>query len=103
MLRLVSSIPDDELDRDTVSTIVEAALIKYFFKEKGFNEKVVTQPIEEVPQHFFELSHHSKELSKERLKACNPVHIDKFYGERLIIPRRMSYSTLGTLGTAGLY
>lgn len=48
LLRVVGAIEDDELDRDAVSVITEAALIKHFFKEKGFNEQVVTQPIEEV-------------------------------------------------------
>ncbi|PVX82455.1 hypothetical protein [Paraburkholderia unamae] len=48
MLRVVGSMTDDELDRDAVSVITEAALIKHFFKEKGFNEKIVNQPIEEV-------------------------------------------------------
>lgn len=48
ILRVVGAIDDDELDRDAVSVITEAALIKHFFKEKGFNEQVVTQPIEEV-------------------------------------------------------
>jgi len=48
VLRLVGAMDDDELDRDAVSVITEAALIKHFFKEKGFNEQVVTQPIEEV-------------------------------------------------------
>lgn len=48
MLRVVGAMCDDALDRDAVCVITEAALIKHFFKKKGFNEQVVTQPIEEV-------------------------------------------------------
>jgi hypothetical protein len=48
VLRVVGAVEDNELDRDAVSVITEAALIKHFFKEKGFNEQIVNQPIEEV-------------------------------------------------------
>jgi hypothetical protein len=48
MFTIVGGVSDDELDPDAVSVITEAALIKHFFKEKRFNEQVVTQPIEEV-------------------------------------------------------
>ncbi|MFM0061471.1 hypothetical protein PQR64_38350 [Paraburkholderia phytofirmans] len=48
LLRLVAATPDDQLDRDAVSVITEAAIIKHFFKEKGFNQRIVNQPLEEV-------------------------------------------------------
>jgi hypothetical protein len=48
LLLLVAATTDDELDRDAVSIITEAALIKHFFKEKGFNQRVVNQPLEKV-------------------------------------------------------
>ncbi|MHB9835141.1 hypothetical protein Q8F57_009910 [Paraburkholderia terrae] len=37
-----------EGDRNAVSMIMEAALIKHFFKEKKFNLQVVNQPLEDV-------------------------------------------------------
>ncbi|CAJ3005088.1 type I restriction-modification system, M subunit [Burkholderia pseudomallei] len=47
-----------------------------------------------APQRFFAPHSHEKALSLERLSQCNPIHIPKFSGVRLIVPRSLSYAVL---------
>lgn len=43
---------------------------------------------------FYVLFDHEKTLTSERLGHCHPAHAPKFRGERLIVPRSLSYAAL---------
>lgn len=45
---LITNSTDDELDRDSIALITEAALIKHFFNEAKYNHRVVDQEITSV-------------------------------------------------------
>jgi hypothetical protein len=48
MMTMIGPTNDEKLDKEVVTLITEAALIKHFFKEKKFNRQIVTQPLEDV-------------------------------------------------------
>ncbi|MBB6244114.1 hypothetical protein [Rhodanobacter sp. MP1X3] len=44
-ISLITNTTDDELDRDSIALITEAALIKHFFSEEKYNREIVSQDI----------------------------------------------------------